>query len=126
MSIIIADLNALAELYNAIYTYVVDQSRIAELTVEDPAEAFEDLRDKNDLKMLLNNRSFMTEGFGPSKPGTGRGKLGPPTERGWAEKWRRDLKIAGVRSFVVLSTMMRSDLMVENSDNSRGWSKCSF
>ncbi len=76
------------------------------MTVEDPAEAFEDLRDKNDLQMLLSNSKFMEEGFGEHavSHGGGRvgkkravtGKLNPPTNKAWAEKWRRDLKIAGV------------------------------
>lgn len=88
--------------------------------MEDPAEAFEDLRDKNDLEMLLTNEQFMEEGLGvhPSadggrvggvgrarKSGRGgeqhptKGKLVPPVDKVWAEKWRRDLKIAGVRVF---------------------------
>jgi len=25
-----------------------------------------------------------------------RGKLGPPVEKGWAERWRKDLKMAKV------------------------------
>ena len=71
--------------------------------------------------MLLANEKFMREGFGPeavssnggkvggvgngrSRRGTkhrtmraGAGKMGPPAERMWLEKWRTDLKIAGVR-----------------------------
>lgn len=91
---------------------------ISELTVEDPAEAFEDLRDRNDLRMLLGHTAFMSEGFGAdavshgggrvkrttrtSAQGKGRGKaaagkLGPPSDRAWLERWRKDLKIAGVR-----------------------------
>ena len=85
--------------------------------MEDPAEAFEDLRDRNDLKMLLANEKFMREGFGPEAVSSnggkvvgrkarakssrtmriGAGKMGPPAERAWLEKWRTDLKIAGVR-----------------------------
>ncbi|PPQ67652.1 hypothetical protein CVT25_012680 [Psilocybe cyanescens] len=96
-----------SELYKAIYNYIVKNPNIAELTVEDPAEAFEDLRDKNDLEMLLSNEQFMEEGFGVGgigparKSGRGgeqvqeRGKLAPPADKVWAEKWRKDLKIAG-------------------------------
>ncbi|KAK7689007.1 hypothetical protein QCA50_007698 [Cerrena zonata] len=51
-------------LYSTIYQYVLTSPRIAELTVEDPAEVFEDLRDRNDLKMLLNHESFMREALG--------------------------------------------------------------
>ena len=108
-----------AELYKAIYQYIVNHENIAELTVEDPAEAFEDLRDKNDLQMLFSNPQFMAEGFGgqeshgggrvsgigrAGKSGRGakkgasasKGKLVPPVDKVWVEKWRKQLKIAGV------------------------------
>jgi histone acetyltransferase 1 len=107
-----------AELYKAIYQYILSHPTVGELTVEDPAEAFEDLRDRNDLKMLLSNEIFLEEGFGGTlsygggrvggigrggKSGRGgramtgiKGKMGPPTNKVWVEKWRSDLKIAGV------------------------------
>ena len=133
-----------AELYKAIYQYVCKSPNIAELTVEDPAEAFEDLRDKNDLRLLLSNERFLLEAFGSStlledEIGTGRarksgrsaseadvstqdnetsgvsaeealldsetlgsGKLGPPADKRWAEKWRKNLKIAGVSPLISL------------------------
>jgi len=108
-----------SELYGAIYRYVLAQPNIAELTVEDPAEAFEDLRDKNDLIMLLTHKQFLEEAFGePVSYGGGRvggvgkagragrggkeneakGKIVPPSDKAWLEKWRKDLKIAGVRT----------------------------
>jgi hypothetical protein len=93
-------------LYKSIYDYVVKNDHVSELTVEDPAEAFEDLRDRNDLRMLLNLHAFIDEGFGIGSEGgpvrnkgkgaASRGKMGPPVERAWAEKWRVKLKIAGV------------------------------
>jgi len=67
--------------------------------------------------MLLSNAQFMEEGFGSdggsshgggrvvkgkrrglnaNTGGRGKGKMGPPAEKGWVEKWRKDLKIAGV------------------------------
>jgi len=99
-----------AALYTAIYQHVVSQEHVSELTVEDPAEAFEDLRDRNDLKILLGLKQFMEEGFGTSgssrgggvgpirrtKSSSGAGKMGPPVNKAWAEKWRVQLKIAGV------------------------------
>ncbi|RDB23989.1 Histone acetyltransferase type B catalytic subunit [Hypsizygus marmoreus] len=117
-----------SELYKAIYQHVLTRPNIAELTVEDPAEAFEDLRDKNDLQMLLSNQRFMEEGFGGAavsygggrvggigragKSGRGggassgaKGKMGPPADRAWVEKWRSDLKIAG-RQFSRLVEML--------------------
>jgi hypothetical protein len=115
-----------AALYKAIYEYVLSKPSISELTVEDPAEAFEDLRDRNDLAMLLGHTAFMSEGFGDDvvSHGGGRvkrtkartaaqgrtkgkatgGKMGPPADRAWLERWRKDLKIAGVRiSILVLA-----------------------
>ena len=115
-----------AELYKAIYQYILSHPNIAELTVEDPAEAFEDLRDRNDLKMLLSNERFLEEGFGGGtlsygggrvggigrggKSGRGggpmtgtKGKMGPPADKVWVEKWRSDLKIAGVRRSFALA-----------------------
>jgi len=101
-----------AALYNAIYQYVLTVPTVVELTVEDPAEAFEDLRDRNDLAMLLRHTAFMAEAFGSHDGGrVGRarasvragtraksaGKLGPPPDRAWLERWRKELKIAGVR-----------------------------
>ncbi|KAF5324722.1 hypothetical protein D9611_004325 [Ephemerocybe angulata] len=116
-----------SELYNSIYRYVVSQPTIAELTVEDPAEAFEDLRDKNDLIMLLNNPQFMEEAFGEAvtygggrvggvgkagRSGRGgvakvqaKGKIVPPSDKAWLEKWRKDLKIA-LRQFQRLVEML--------------------
>lgn len=100
-----------AALYSAIYEYVLNQPHIAELTVEDPAEAFEDLRDRCDLRMLLGLEDFMREAFGDDAEGHSishgngrgkgkvkekRGKIGPPVDKGWLEKWRMRLKIASV------------------------------
>ena len=75
--------------------------------MEDPAEAFEDLRDRNDLRMLLKHERFINEAFGPSK---GTGKIGPPAEKGWVEKWRRDLKIAGVCLLYTLSPLSEAEV----------------
>ncbi|KAJ7063532.1 histone acetyltransferase type B catalytic subunit [Mycena amicta] len=105
-----------SELYTALYQHILSQPNVAELTVEDPAEAFEDLRDKNDLLMLLSNKQFMEEAIGSDavshgggrvggvgksgRSGRGgnttgaKGKLGPPVDKVWREKWRSDLKMA--------------------------------
>jgi histone acetyltransferase 1 len=104
----------LAALYTAIYNYVLKSENVSELTVEDPAEAFEDLRDRNDLRMLLNLHAFIDEGFGTESSAGGpvrntkgkgkavasKGKMGPPVDKAWAETWRKKLKIAGVSSSI--------------------------
>ena len=69
---------------------------MTELTVEDPAEAFEDLRDKNDLLMLLEHKKFMEEAFGSAESKSGSGKIGPPADKKWLEVCRKEMKIAKV------------------------------
>src|SRR6267154_2766068 len=64
-----------AELYKAIYNYVLSRPSVSELTVEDPAETFEDLRDRNDLRMLLANEQLMQEGFCEEAVSHGGGKV---------------------------------------------------
>ncbi|KAG9100649.1 histone acetyltransferase 1 [Ceratobasidium sp. UAMH 11750] len=86
-------------LYGAIYQLALARDDVVELTVEDPSEAFEDLRDRNDLKMLLSLEEFVQQGQGTS------GKFGPPVDKQWAEKWRKDLKIAS-RQFHRLIEML--------------------
>jgi histone acetyltransferase 1 len=117
-----------AELYKTIYNYALLTPLISELTVEDPAEAFEDLRDRNDLRTLLDNENFMKEGFGneavshgggkvqkrktraranPMGASSGMvkvtGKMGPPIDKAWSESFRTQLKMAGVRPEFVYS-----------------------
>ncbi|EJT46988.1 hypothetical protein A1Q1_04231 [Trichosporon asahii var. asahii CBS 2479] len=42
-----------SRLYSALFKHMLGREGVAELTVEDPAEAFEDLRDRNDLRFLV-------------------------------------------------------------------------
>lgn len=105
------------ELYIAIYQYVLSKLHIGELTVEDPAEAFEDLRDRVDMRMLMKQTQFMQEAFGDSslvsagggkvggvrpggraakRPVKPKGKMGPPSDKAWLEKWRVQFKLAAV------------------------------
>jgi histone acetyltransferase 1 len=112
-----------AALYTAIYALTLARPEIAELTVEDPAEAFEDLRDRNDLRMLVAHPLFAAEAFGfasgggvgPVRRGKDKGKgkgkgksnerkIGPPVDRAWMERWRVQLKIAGVRLLLYVSS----------------------
>ena len=121
---------------------MVSRPDVAELTVEDPAEAFEDLRDRNDLRMLLAHARFMEEGVGyngitGSHGGgkvkktksredrvRGKGKMGPPYDKVWAEKWRKEFKIARVR---LLNYVSNSDNLIAgvSSDNFCASSRCS-
>lgn len=96
-------LSSAAELYRSIYNHVLSRDGVAELTIEDPSEAFEELRDKTDLRMLISHQEFMHEALGGSGE---KGKLGPPSDKLWVETWRQRLKLATVRpSLDVCRTM---------------------
>ena len=43
-----------SELYNQVMQLALSRDNIVELTIEDPSEAFDRLRDTNDLKRLLS------------------------------------------------------------------------
>ena len=45
--------------------------------------------------LVMEAGEFSREKVEDSKARGGTGKMGPPAEKGWVEKWRRDLKIAG-------------------------------
>lgn len=47
-----------SKLYQTIYNIFKARSEICEITVEDPNEEFSDMRDKNDIRHLLENGAF--------------------------------------------------------------------
>jgi hypothetical protein len=66
--------------------------------------------------MLISHPAFLKEGLGEESHGGGRvtkkgkgkaasGKLGPPSDKLWCEKWRKELKLAG-RQFQRLVEML--------------------
>ena len=73
-------------LYQAVYNYVCKQDEIAELSVEDPSERCEDIRDLSDLQMMLQRHVVA--------PG-----LRPPLLQNELDQMRRPHKIAKVSFF---------------------------
>ncbi|WVN85811.1 histone acetyltransferase type B catalytic subunit [Cryptococcus depauperatus CBS 7841] len=78
-----------SKLYSALFQHMLARPEVAELTVEDPAEAFEDLRDRNDLRFLvkegiLDNPMLLV--------GIGDGKRDSRNE--WERSIRKKYKIA--------------------------------
>ncbi|CAD6890031.1 unnamed protein product [Tilletia controversa] len=76
----------------ALFSHVTDQMQarqeVCELTVEDPSEAFDRLRDNADLRRLLAPGGFEEEALK-------EGKLASPLDVKWSEQERRKYKIAG-------------------------------
>ena len=87
-----------AKLYSTLYQHVLTRPEVAELTVEDPAEAFEDLRDRNDLLYLIK-QGIMEDPF--FSDGVGSGIRGRRAK--WEMAVRKKHKIAQVGYFLVLS-----------------------
>jgi hypothetical protein len=83
-------------LYNAVFASVSTRQDVAELTVEDPSEAFEDLRDVCDLRTIV---AGIERGEWKGKLALRPGQNGAPVvDKEWLEAKRRELKIAPVRS----------------------------
>jgi len=80
-------------LYTIAYQQIVARSEVAELTVEDPSENFQDMRDKLDLRMLVESGEF--ESFDSM-----------PFSKGEAEPIRQKFKLAE-RQFYRLLEMLR-------------------
>ncbi|KAJ2499654.1 histone acetyltransferase 1 [Coemansia sp. RSA 1972] len=47
-----------SSLYSYIHAMVLGNSEYADLSVEDPSEAFDDMRDRNDMRYLLKHKAF--------------------------------------------------------------------
>lgn len=82
-------------MYNCLYQHALERADVAELTVEDPSEAFEDLRDRNDLRQLMRVGIVNDPGF-KLNVGTGDRKA----RSRWEEEKRKQNKMASVSSNV--------------------------
>ena len=92
----------LAKLYATLFQHVLSRPAVAELTVEDPAEAFEDLRDRNDLRYLIE-QGIMDDPM--LLDGVGSGRRGLRAK--WEVEMRKKHKIAQVSLFLVASPRAR-------------------
>ncbi|WVF66901.1 histone acetyltransferase type B catalytic subunit [Kwoniella sp. CBS 6097] len=99
-----------SKLYSTLFSNMLSRPEVAELTVEDPAEAFEDLRDRNDLR-------FLTSVGVPEDPmflvGVGEDQRSARAE--WEDKIRRKYKIAQ-RQFDRLLEMLLLRQLDQNDD----------
>lgn len=80
-----------AEMYNEVVKIALKRENVSELTIEDPSEAFDKLRDTNDLKRLLSpDDGFLQR----AKEHVKGGALQAPIDKTWSELERRRHKIA--------------------------------
>ena len=85
-----------AALYSSVYQSLVADPLVFEVTVEDPSEAFDDLRDLNDLAFLRAQPEFQALKINPSVKAAKKARI--PTKQiiqgGDVEELRRRFKIA--------------------------------
>lgn len=80
-----------AELYGQVVKLAQEREKIVELTIEDPSEAFDRLRDTSDLKRLLSpDDGFLLR----AKEHVKGGALRAPLDKAWSESERLRHKIA--------------------------------
>lgn len=80
-----------AELYNEVVKIALSKDNVSELTIEDPSEAFDKLRDTNDLKRLLSpDDGFLQRAREYVKGGA----LQAPIDKTWSELERKRHKVA--------------------------------
>lgn len=95
---------------------MLDRTEVAELTVEDPAEAFEDLRDRNDLRFLVK------EGIEKDPMlyvDIGKGKRGSRVE--WEQAIRKKYKIAQRQFDRLLEMLLFRQLDKRNPDKVKAY-----
>lgn len=79
------------------YLYLLQRPDIAELTIEDPSEAFQDMRDKSDYRTL-------------TAAGTFEGISAPLEDATWYETTRREWKLATRQFARVLELALRKQI----------------
>ncbi|KAH9818998.1 acyl-CoA N-acyltransferase [Melampsora americana] len=92
-------------LYSQIFQYLLKRTEVAELTIEDPSEAFEDMRDKEDLKLLMKHHVFDLE----------LSRL-IPVDREWYLATKEKWKLADRQFSRLLEIAVKMRLSVEEAD----------
>ncbi|KAJ9112758.1 hypothetical protein QFC20_002083 [Naganishia adeliensis] len=94
-----------SQLYNALWNHISNRPEVSELTIEDPSEHFEDLRDRNDLtrlrKLLGQSKEILA---------------GAPVDKTWMEKTRKELKYAKRQFLRIIEIMLLEQLKYRKND----------
>ncbi|KAJ9127882.1 hypothetical protein QFC24_000167 [Naganishia onofrii] len=94
-----------SQLYNALWDHISTRSEVSELTIEDPSEHFEDLRDRNDLmrlrKLVAKSKEILA---------------GAPVDKVWMEKTRKELKYAKRQFLRMVELLLLEQLKYKKND----------
>jgi histone acetyltransferase 1 len=88
-------------LYDIILKNAREDSKVQEISVEDPSEVFEDLRDRRDLKFLEGNSVFKD--------------IKAPVSRRWVEETRKQFKMPSVPPVLLSCSLMAFPETVQES-----------
>ncbi|OWZ72371.1 histone acetyltransferase type B catalytic subunit [Cryptococcus neoformans] len=105
-----------SKLYTTLFRHMLERTEVAELTVEDPAEAFEDLRDRNDLRFLVKEGIVKDPMLYVD---VGKGKRGSRVE--WELAIRRKYKIAQRQFDRLLEMLLFRQLDKGNPDKVKAY-----
>ena len=86
-----------ATFYNLVYLYLLQRPDIAELTIEDPSEAFQDMRDKVDFQTLVSADAFKG--------------IVAPVDPIWREATRKEWKLGTRQFYRLLEMKLRKDML---------------
>lgn len=103
-------------MYTTLFRHMLERAEVAELTVEDPAEAFEDLRDRNDLRFLVKEGIVKDPMLYVD---VGKGKRGSRVE--WELAIRRKYKIAQRQFDRLLEMLLFRQLDKGNPDKVKAY-----
>lgn len=92
-----------ATFYSLVYLWLLQRSDIAELTIEDPSEAFQDMRDKVDYRTLTSANVF--KDLKAPIPLSYDGK------KDWKEETRKEWKLASRQFSRILEMALKKNLM---------------
>ena len=79
------------------YLYLLQRPDIAELTIEDPSEAFQDMRDKVDFRTLVSADAFKG--------------IKAPVDPSWREQTRKEWKLGSRQFYRLLEMKLRKNLL---------------
>jgi len=101
-----------ATFYSLVYLWLLQRQDIAELTIEDPSEAFQDMRDKVDYRTLTSANVF--KNIKAPIPLSFDGK------KDWKEETRKEWKLASRQFSRILEMALKKNLIKSAIDFANG------
>ncbi|EST05617.1 MOZ/SAS-like protein [Kalmanozyma brasiliensis GHG001] len=101
-------------LYTTVYDQIRNRASVTELTVEDPSEDFDRLRDGNDLRRLLAPGGFV-------ETAKAQGKLHAPLDKEWIEGQRLAHKLAPRQWSRVLEMVQLMHIDTSNAEQVKAY-----